>query len=491
METPGGLRDHSWGVMASRSPLAARLPAVWTLPTINNQQVALENNGPSMLSRHFAALQSHVSPEDRSSASLADVADAAARSRHHASMKHKPSAQRVLEGLSSTDRQETLTWLIQAFDVMHFHDGLLFDAALLLDRYYACLPQEDVRGGSSQRKLLAAVCVTLKLGMPGDSQLPLRQVVGHLGRDQVPFREVLEAELVILSRLRYDVGTPTAREFLEALFTRLSAHRMPGGTDTCRSLAEFLLQLTLVDAPLHYRYPHVVLAAAALVLALHATRASSGAYAALMEDLAVHCDKAAWRGQLLPCITAVHELWVRSVGNRDTNKYAMHLCQKFARAPFHQVSTMVPTASPPTSLPLPASILPPMLQEDECVAFETCVAPAAAAGAADPREQPWTSLASRLRAPVDPSWRVQRVVSRQSWAGSRFRRVPDRDQLLQQLLRSTKGRVEQVTIRDPLRPLRVQPGMPDPRRRSSSWTGHRTAAVVVCPPVFGAPAASP
>merc|ERR1719352_2203601 len=169
---------------------------------------------------------------------------------------------------------------------MHFADSLLFDTALLLDRYYACLPREDIRGGASQRKLLAAVCMALKTGSPVDTQLPLRQVVTHLGRDQVPFDEVLVAELGMLRQLRFQVSTPTAKDFLEALTTRLGCDR---AASACNSLADFLLQLTLMDASLFYRHPHAILAASALTLALFTTRAPTSSFTAVLEDLSLHC----------------------------------------------------------------------------------------------------------------------------------------------------------------------------------------------------------
>jgi hypothetical protein len=274
------------------------------------------------------------------------------------SQRHKPSAQSLLEGLSPADRQETLLWLVQAFDVMHFTDSLLFDTALLLDRYYACQPREDSRGGQSQRKLLAAVCMALKMGSPVDTQLPLRQVVNHLCREQVPFDEVLGAELMMLRKLRFNVGTPTARDFLEAFSTRLSGDHI---SPTCWSLAEFLLQLTLGDANLHYRYAHAVLAGASLAVAMYSTRATTSAYLALLEDLALHCPDAALpHGTLEQCCVALHTFWLRCVVGQDhQNMYAKQLCLKFSRDNHHRVSKLQPPPLPPGSfLPLQGWVTP-------------------------------------------------------------------------------------------------------------------------------------
>lgn len=307
---------------------------------------------PSPLSRFFAALRSAPSPEVRADAALADVADAAMRSLHQASQRHKPFVQHLQEGMSHEDRLEQLVWLLRAFDVMHFTDGLLFDTALLLDRYYASLPRDDARTGMS-RKLLAAVCMAMKTGTGStpDVQLPLRQVVRHLGRDEVAFDDVLSAELAILQKLRFQVGTPSARDFLETLCTRLSSSDRV--STACRNLAEFLLQLTLCDVQIHYRHPHAVLAAAAMILALHTLRGPSSAYATLVEDLALHCPE---HGTLLACATSLHGMWVRSMNSpQDPNSYVRHLCLKFGRAP-HHVSSIAPPSAPPHALPLPAAL---------------------------------------------------------------------------------------------------------------------------------------
>lgn len=303
----------------------------------------------SALSRFLGSLRNLPNVDARADASLADVADSAMRCLHQSSQRYKPSVQLLLEGLPPADRQETLVWLVQAFDVMHFTDATLFDTALLLDRYYACLPREEIRGGGSQRKLLAAVCMALKTGSQEDMQFSLRQVVTHLGQDQVPFREVLEAELVMLKKLKFTIGTPTARDFVEALRTRLlNCERNTG------CLADFLLQLTLADAHLHYKYPHSVLAGAALSLALFATRAPPTAYVALLEDLALQSpESAAPNGQLVPCCAEIHLLWVQSFNGQEipTATYAKHLYAKFSRASHQNVSTLVPPALPPLSLP--------------------------------------------------------------------------------------------------------------------------------------------
>lgn len=449
---------------------AQRLPQ----PMTPQKREEEDNNNPSALSRFFASMRTAASPEQRIESTLADVVDSASKSMHLSSMKHRPSAQALLEGQGALVRQETLVWLVQAFDVMHFNDNLLFDTQLLLDRYYSSPPLEDNHNGASQRKLLAAVCIALKTGSPVDTQMPLRQVVMHLGRDQVPFDEVLAAELAILKKLRFVVGTPTAKEFLEALSTRLGNDRISAAG---RSLADFLLQLTLVDATLHYRYAHLFLAAASLFLALHATRAPPAAYLVVLEDLNVHSpDALTMQGVLMQCCAALHCLWTRCVnGNpHEQNLYARHLCAKFARVGHNQVSTLAPPQFPPSSLPPVQSWCPPGLQQDDVEEAVSCVHQSLTLDAPSGKEEPrrhsrcprcsglwllpepsngvcpecgvlvevledaqWAvSLANRLRSLAESSWKVRCVLVRHNWANGRFRRPPDREQLLRDLVRA-------------------------------------------------------
>jgi len=448
--SPGLRAREAWGVSTWSSPLPEKGEA--------NRPAGMDDQSPSALSRFFSSMRAMQSPEDRAQATLADVADSACRTLHQTSQKHKPCAKLLLEGLPHADRQETLVWLVQAFDVMNFSDSLLFDTALLLDRYYACLPKEDIKSGESQKKLLAAVCMALKTGSNAETQLPLRQVVTHLGHDQVPFDAVMAAELSMLRKLRFDVGTPTACDFLEALSTRLSVFRT---SDSCRSLSEFLLQLSLIDAVLHYRYPHAVLAASALLLALSATRSSPAAHAAVFEDLALHCPEAAApNGSLAQCCAALHVLWVRSFSNQEQSPYPHHLRAKFARVNYHSVSSLQPPAvAPPVSgyaVHLGQGSSPVQQVQDDVdeavrIVHQSLMmdlsgeyaAESAEVAAGNAREaQQWTAaLAARLRglSQSESSWKVHCVLARHGWCQGRFRRPPDREQLLRDLMRSSKG----------------------------------------------------
>jgi len=400
-----------------------------------------EREKSSSLSRFFAALQDCASPEARTDATLADVVDSALRSLHEVSQRHMPSAQMLAEGFAPASRQEMLVWLLQAFDVMHFSDNLLFDTSLLLDRYYASQPPPEEGVGGAQRKLLAAVCTALKTGSPVEQlQCPLRQVVTHLGRDQVPFDAVLVAELAMLRQLRFQVSTPTAKDFLEALTTRLGCDR---AASACNSLADFLLQLTLMDASLFYRHPHAILAASALTLALFTTRAPTSSFTAVLEDLSLHCpDAVNHQGLLVQCIGALHFLWVRSVSNgpEQQPQYARVLVSKFARQSLHSASSVTPPPFPPTTVPPTVQSWTHQAAQDE---FDEAISLLhQSVSSEEPR---WaTVLSERMRGLAESSWKVRWVLARHGWNGGRFRVPPDREQLIRDLTRSSRNRSERI-----------------------------------------------
>jgi hypothetical protein len=329
-----------------------------------------------------------------------------------------------------------LTWVLQAFDAMHFNDTLIFEAMLLLDRYYSSNPPPEEGTGGAQRKLLAAVCTALKTGAPIDHfQLTLRQVVTHLGRDQVPFDAVICAELQMLRQLRFQVGTPTAKDFLEALTARLGGDRV---ASACICLAEFLLQLSLYDASLHYRHPHTILAASVLALALYTFRAPQSAYTALLEDLALHCPELQNHQHLMvTCSCAVYLLWVQSVSGGEQSSFAQHLCKKFSRATFHAASTVAPPAAPPNSIPpvLGWGLQAGSGQDD----FDEAIALVHQTVTSE--DARWVlNLGERLRGVADISWKVRWVLARHGWSNGRFRMAPDREQLLRDLVRASRER---------------------------------------------------
>lgn len=451
------------------------------------------------------------------------------KSSHESSQRYKPCTKLLMEGYSLADREETLIWLVQAFGVMEFSDSLFHATALLLDRYYACLPKDQGRDGDSQRKLLAAVCMTLKLGANQETDLSLRKIVAHLSRNQMTFGDVMATELCMLRKLQFDVGTPTPRDFLETLSTRLVNFHTP---DDSHSLAEYLLEISLSDAVLHYSYAHSVLAAAALLLALHTTRAPTAAQSAVIEDLALHCQEALPSGSLAQCSISLHQLWVSSFSNQDQTLYSYHVRQKFASAKYNSVSRLQPPAVAPSILPVhnwPAitsshvssarggqdeldvavSIVHQSLMADVAAYSEErrswrckscsrtwhstaprgglctkCKCPLEAAGCNTRDSVQWsTVLTARLRTVAETSWKVQRVLVQHGWVQNSFRCPPDRQKLLRDLLHASRGAHSFVpgiaslargSLLQEVPSCSTRQGAGENRRaRASSWCGHR------------------
>lgn len=75
---------------------------------------------------------------------------------------------------------------------------------------------------------------------------------------------------------------PNARDFLDALTPRLQSS---SGGAIAYALADYLLQLSVAAADLHYMRPHAVLAGAAVSVALGAMQAPQQAHNELLDDL--------------------------------------------------------------------------------------------------------------------------------------------------------------------------------------------------------------
>mmetsp|Transcript_82880 Transcript_82880/g.238170 ORF Transcript_82880/g.238170 Transcript_82880/m.238170 type:complete len:600 (+) Transcript_82880:40-1839(+) len=419
---------------------------------------------PSALSQFFASLEG-LTMEASADASLRDLVDDNLGALHETSQVYLPCATMLSEGVTKKDRYEMLLWIVHTFEVMKFSDAAFFDTVLLLDRYYSTTPQPDVSGPEAQQRLLAAVCIALKVGSRADLQIPLPKLVAYLGRDKVSFKRVIDAELAMLQPLRFCVGTPTSLEFLDSLSTRIvDCDRR------CRTLADFLLQVTISDPNLHYRYPHAVLAASALALSLFVTQAPPEAYIALVEDLSLVSDDAkAIISQVVPCCAEVHQHWVKSLAGGDSSPghgYLQQVRAKFSRPTHYAVSLMPPPASPPLCLPPRRDVHEALsaVQESLDVQDKSEGPQRSLDGAfrearfedsmdallqrmgghriitMDSSSMPkWCSeLAAKLQGPADSSMKVRRILAMHSWDAGAFRHLPDRRQLLRDLTRAAR-----------------------------------------------------
>jgi len=250
-------------------------------------------------------------PEEQCDAGLSDVVDSVLLSCHAESSRRMPASEDVLAKLCGHDREMILTWLVQACDRMRFHESIFFSTVLMLDRYCAAV-RETLSMDGMQMVLMAVMCTVMKTCTVTDEMtVPLRDQLLHLGRHQLAFDDILRMEHRVLQTLRFNVTVPTVLEFLDALAMPLLAPGESLESSHVRCVANFLIQLSTFDAPLHYRRQHMVLAAAALYLALCSTQAHPTLYGVLIQDVATVCLEVEDMPELVTT-TAVelHSLWV-------------------------------------------------------------------------------------------------------------------------------------------------------------------------------------
>lgn len=393
----------------------------------------------SGLSVYFGSLQDSRKEAARVDSSIADFVDSACRSAHEFSERMRRTCFPVV-GIGKADRIEVLSWLVQAFEILGFSDSHLHETSVILDRYHAAATGVETNDeSSSQQKLLAAVCISLKMGPQEALEAPLKQLITQLGRGKVPFAAVLRTEIVVLHNLKFAVGAPTVYDFIMGLSVRLQKW-----ASTAQKFANFLAQLALADEDLFYNYPHSVFAAAALVLALFVYEAPAEAYISVKDDLALHCkskpDGEKLIQQVVPCCEQIHRFWIECIGrSQDVDKssgavpprsnekvvrqsYAKHVLNKFGRSedegrpryakygsdPFSRKYT-----SPPTFAP---KMVPPRMEMQEAMLVVHQCTPGKATGEFDAK----TLLG--LRTLAETHSEVRRILVSHGWQGGSFRR---------------------------------------------------------------------
>mmetsp|Transcript_19401 Transcript_19401/g.44132 ORF Transcript_19401/g.44132 Transcript_19401/m.44132 type:complete len:294 (-) Transcript_19401:44-925(-) len=227
-------------------------------------------------------------------AALGDLVDRVMQTCHEESQRHLPVRDCILVGLGSQERDQILLWLLQVCDLRNLPDSVFYMAVVLFDRYCA-VSEERIPTGQLHLKVLAILSISLKVtGGADDTRKPwkLRELLACLGQQQHSVEDIFREEVKLLRALSFEVSAPTALDFLDALVLPFTQPDRPEASSPVVILAKFLLQLSLLDASLHYRYPHTVLAAGAVYVALWCTRAKPARVAALMGDAAVAsgCD---------------------------------------------------------------------------------------------------------------------------------------------------------------------------------------------------------
>lgn len=228
----------------------------------------------------------HPDIEQRVDGTLLDVLDDVLRTCHLESVRCFPDATEVLNHFPAAERETTLMWLFQVCAALNFQDAILHTAVILLDRFCASLPR-PLPTDRLQLVTVAVLGISVKMiGAADDVSKPpkLKDLLLHLGQHHFTIQEIYEAEHEVLRILGWAVSMPTAVDLLDSF---LLPHGLSDEVlSPVRCLAKFLLQLSLVDASLHYRFSHAVLAAGAVYVALWCTQSGPDHVSALLHDVA-------------------------------------------------------------------------------------------------------------------------------------------------------------------------------------------------------------
>jgi len=211
--------------------------------------------------------------------------------------------------------------------------------------------------------LMAVMCTALKTCAAQDhfcGAMPVRELLGHLFRQQAKLAEIFATERQVLRALDFAVTAPSVLDFLDVLSMPLATPNVAGGrpmvdASVYRNLANFLLQLSLFSVTVHYGHPHVILAASAVYVALCTLQASPvAAIHNLLGDVSVACpDMKDIADQVATCTFELHGLWVVFAMSHGTMPAS--ILRKFAGVRLHKQLILSPP--PIGALPHPGSVL--------------------------------------------------------------------------------------------------------------------------------------
>jgi len=316
------------------------------------------------MARFLTQKREHASgrPEEDIEAVLDDYADDFLRASHEESQRHIPSVETISASIQESDRESILNWLVQTCEIMRFHETVLYTSILTLDRYSA-LSRSTLQMETIQRVLMAVMCTALKTCAAQDhfcGAMPIRELLGHLFRQQANLAEIFATERQVLRVLDFAVTAPSVLDFLDVLSSPLAAPPVAGGkpmvvASVYRSLANFLLQLSLFNVTVHYGHPHVILAASAVYVALCTLQASPfAALRNLLGDVSVACpDMKDIADQVATCTFELHGLWVAFAMSHGATPTS--ILRKFAGVRLHNQLILSP---PPIGmLPHPGAVL--------------------------------------------------------------------------------------------------------------------------------------
>lgn len=186
---------------------------------------------------------------------------------------HGISASSILDKFQVEERERILLWLFQVCATVNVHDSILYTSVLLLDRF---ISKHSAPVPNEQLQLVIVGVLSISLKFHGDcyerSKPPkLKDFLTYLGHHQFTAPQIFAMEHEILRCLGYSVSMPTAADFLDVYMQPLTENSSTLFTqEWC--LSKFLLQLSLLDASLHYRHSPAILAAGAMYAALWCLR---------------------------------------------------------------------------------------------------------------------------------------------------------------------------------------------------------------------------
>jgi len=180
-----------------------------------------------------------------------------------------------------------LSWLMQVCILRNISDPVLYTTVLIFDRYCA-VSRQPLPLDRLHLTVLAILSLAMKVtGGADDTRNPtkLRELLSSLGHQQFSVEQIFAAELEVLTALDFEVSAPSSLDFLEALALPFMQTDHPKAPSPVVCLAKFLLQLSLMDVHVLYRYPHAILAAGALYVALWCVQATQDKVADLLCDV--------------------------------------------------------------------------------------------------------------------------------------------------------------------------------------------------------------
>jgi hypothetical protein len=221
-------------------------------------------------------------------ASLQDSALEALHAMAQQSARHAPrSGEAVCAAIGEQEREQIVSWLLQVGLACGLLDEAVLAAVQMLDRYCAQL-EGPVPPDSLHLVVTAILSLALKVAGPTEEFNKVRrhrELLADLGRGQFTVEEVFATETKVLRALSYNISVPTSLDFAQAFLVPFSTPGQPEVQSPVTCLAKFLLQLSLSDPALQYRYPHAILAAGAVYVALWCTKAQPARVAGLLGDL--------------------------------------------------------------------------------------------------------------------------------------------------------------------------------------------------------------